>query len=64
LKGLDGRAREYGGGEVARRFDQLACPIHHSEGPGMAAFNNAATGDFGNDGIGHFGAFIKLLFAN
>jgi hypothetical protein len=30
----------------------------------MAAFNDATTGDFGNDGIGHFGAFIKLLFAN
>ena len=60
LKGLDGGAWKYRGGKIARGLYQLAFPIHHGEGPGMAAFNNATTGDFGNNRVGQGRSSFKL----
>ena len=60
LKRLDGRTRKNGHREITGGLDQLSLPVHHGEGPRMAAFNNATTGDFGNNRIGQGVSSFKL----
>ncbi len=53
LEGLDGGARVDGGGDAALRSQDAACPVHHREGAAVAAFDDFAAGDFGDDRIDH-----------
>ena len=57
LEGLDGGAREDGRFYIASGFENPARRVNHAEGSSVAAFNNATTGDFGDDRIGHVWSF-------
>jgi hypothetical protein len=53
LKRLDGRTRIDGGGNAALGGHHMAALVDDAPGTAMAAFDNAAAGNFGDDGVHH-----------